>query len=228
MCRSSAEPAPVPAVQRGPAVDAELLSVRDRPADASRCRTARKVFAGQRAEGFYVDLGSIFDLGCAPPDSVVAHLIPIPDVVLGVNATKDLNVHTIALQLPKKQLTHGDMPTDDEGIPFSGDRRVDDGGRRSAFAYFNHGATTAQPGEPRTVRPQVSRLGNPLFNEVLVPMERKDDWNAGPADERRANTPTACCTRSCPVAARPLSGMFPKLADSGQLPGKRRDLAAVC
>ena len=36
-----------------------------------------KVFAGQRAEGFYVDLGSIFDLGALRPIQS-AHLIPIP------------------------------------------------------------------------------------------------------------------------------------------------------
>ncbi len=31
---------------------------------------------------------------------------------------------------------------------------------------------------------QVSRLGNPLFNEVIVPMARKDEWNASdPSDD---------------------------------------------
>ena len=63
-----------------------------------------KVFAGQRAEGFYVDLGSIFDLGALRPIQS-AHLIPIPGSAAAVNATKDLNVHTIALQIPKTLLT---------------------------------------------------------------------------------------------------------------------------
>ncbi len=30
---------------------------------------------------------------------------------------------------------------------------------------------------------QVSRLGNPLFNEVLVPMGKKDYWNTQPPDD---------------------------------------------
>ena len=53
-----------------------------------------KVFAGQRAEGFYVDLGSIFDLGALRPVQNL-HLLPLASAQ-GVNATKDLNVHSIA------------------------------------------------------------------------------------------------------------------------------------
>jgi hypothetical protein len=46
----------------------------------------RKVFAGQRAEGFNVDLGSIFDLGTLRPFQM-AHLIPSATAV-GVNGTQ--------------------------------------------------------------------------------------------------------------------------------------------
>jgi hypothetical protein len=70
------------------------------------------VFAGQRAEGFYVDLGSIFDLGVLRPfaaDHILSNLIT---TMSGVNATKALNVHSIAIQVPKDQLTgNGQMPT---------------------------------------------------------------------------------------------------------------------
>src|SRR5450755_36083 len=69
------------------------------------------VFAGQRREGFYVDLGSIFDLGVLRPFQN-AHLIPLP-AVGGVDSSKHLNVHTIAIQIPKTHLTPGGMnPTD--------------------------------------------------------------------------------------------------------------------
>src|SRR4051812_6857122 len=54
----------------------------------------RRVFAGQRAEGFYVDLGSIFDLGALRPFQNL-HLIPMA-AMPGINATKQVNVHTIA------------------------------------------------------------------------------------------------------------------------------------
>src|SRR5436190_234942 len=71
----------------------------------------RKVFAGQRAEGFNVDLGSIFDLGALRPFNML-HLIPSAAAV-GVNGTQGLNVHSIAIQVPKTDLTKGHKkPTD--------------------------------------------------------------------------------------------------------------------
>src|SRR5437870_193737 len=57
-----------------------------------------KVFAGQRNDGFYVDLGAIFDLGDLRPFQNL-HLIPSQQAA-GVDATKTLNIHTIALQVP--------------------------------------------------------------------------------------------------------------------------------
>ena len=63
--------------------------------------------AGQRAEGFYVDLGSIFDLADLRPFQNL-HLIPSP-AAPGVNGTQGLNVHTIAIQVPKKKLTEVEM-----------------------------------------------------------------------------------------------------------------------
>src|SRR5712664_928062 len=50
-----------------------------------------RVFAGQRAEGFYVDLGSIFDLATLRPCQNL-HLIPTP-AQPGVNGTQGYNVH---------------------------------------------------------------------------------------------------------------------------------------
>src|SRR3989304_1731934 len=74
-------------------------------AGAHRLSGARKVFAGQRDEGFFVDLGSIFDLGGLRPFNP-AHLIPLP-AMPGKDDTKGYNVHTIALQGPKTDLTAG-------------------------------------------------------------------------------------------------------------------------
>src|SRR5690242_5642357 len=66
-----------------------------------------KVFAGQRAEGFYVDLGAIFDLGNLRPfqnlhNQYGMHVFSKP--APGVNATNQLNVHSIAIQVPTRQL----------------------------------------------------------------------------------------------------------------------------
>jgi Domain of unknown function (DUF4331) len=71
----------------------------------------RKVFTGQRAEGFFVDLGSIFDLATLRPFQNL-HLIPSAAAV-GVNGTQGLNAHTIAIQVPLTDLTKGHKkPTD--------------------------------------------------------------------------------------------------------------------
>ena len=55
----------VPAVQRRAALDPELRGAR--AAAVHTLGAAIKVFAGQRSEGFFVDLGAIFDLGNIRP-----------------------------------------------------------------------------------------------------------------------------------------------------------------
>src|SRR6202046_4298633 len=70
------------------------------------------VFAGQRAEQFYVDLGSIFDLLDLRPlqsANVFAHALGLPNQP-GVNTTNHLNVHTIAIQVPISELVHRREP----------------------------------------------------------------------------------------------------------------------
>ena len=125
------------------------------------------VFAGQRAEGFYVDLGSIFDLGNLRPIqelNVYAKALGLASMP-GVNATKYLNVHSIALQVPISKITEHDRPV--IGVWTSASRQ-------RVGIRDSHGGDWTWSG-PET---QVSRLGNPLFNEVLVPMSKKDYWNS--------------------------------------------------
>jgi hypothetical protein len=134
-----------------------------------------KVFCGQRNEGFYVDLGSIFDLGALRPIEGL-HLIPVPGSAAAVNATKELNVHSIALQIPKRLLTRDGSTPSDASKPFSVIGVWTTASRQRV--HFEHPAPNWQS-NPANFGPwtQVSRLGNPLFNEVLVPMEKKDEWN---------------------------------------------------
>ena len=64
-------------------------------------------FAGQRAEGFYVDLGAIFDLGNLRPfqgDHAGWSGTGLPAMAAGVNSTDKVNVHSLALQIPISQL----------------------------------------------------------------------------------------------------------------------------
>jgi hypothetical protein len=137
----------------------------------------RKVFAGQRGESFHVDLGSIFDLGTLRPFQNL-HLIPSA-AAAGVNGTQATNVHTIALQVPKTDLTVGGHdPKDPQaqdsviGVYASASRQ------RSKVWDDNSGWQWHGPFR------QVSRLANPLFNEVIVPMAKKDRWNrVDPSDD---------------------------------------------
>ena len=136
-----------------------------------------KFFAGQRAEAFYVDLGAVFDLGDLRPfEQLHTHFgLNVPELTRpapGVNATKAVNVHSIAIQIPKTDLTRdGSNPTDPAN-PKSVIGVWTTASRRQARILSSDGNTTESG--PNV---QVSRLGNPLINEVLVPMERKDYWN---------------------------------------------------
>ena len=134
----------------------------------------RRVFAGQRQDAFFVDLGSIFDLGALRPLNE-AHLISMPNMN-GVNGLQGFNVHSIAIQVPIRDLTRdGKKPRSVNskkaviGVWSTASRRksrVFDS-KRSKFVGFG-------PWK------QVSRLANPLVNEVVIPMAEKDAWNARP------------------------------------------------
>jgi Domain of unknown function (DUF4331) len=137
------------------------------------------VFAGQRNDPFFVDIGSIFDLGDLRPIENL-HLIPTA-AAPGVDTLQTLNVHSIAIQIPITRLTRdGSMPTNALspkaviGVWGSASRRklrISDGAHQER--------SEAGPWV------QVSRLGSPLFNEVIVPMSRKDEWNARePVDDK--------------------------------------------
>jgi hypothetical protein len=135
-----------------------------------------KVFAGQRAEGFYVDLGSIFDLGALRPFQEL-HLIPLP-AAPGVNAPAILNVHSIAIQVPITSLTStGTKPSPTNSAATIG---VWTTASRQKASVAGADGTTAGPWT------QVSRLGNPLVNEVLISMGSKDYWNSqAPAGDKQ-------------------------------------------
>jgi hypothetical protein len=133
--------------------------------------SGERVFAGQRAEGFFVDLGSVFDLGTLRPFQSL-HLIPTANAP-GVDSLAQANVHTIAIEIPISRLTkRGRVPTD----PMDENATIGVWGA----AYRQKGGIREPGQKPSFVGPwmQVSRLGNPLFNEVIVPMAKKDRWNA--------------------------------------------------
>jgi len=187
--------------------------------------TGQTVFAGPRADGFYVDLGSIFDLGTLRPFAS-AHLIPTPPTTTGVDGTSGFNVHTIAIQVPITELTStGKLPT---GV---NDPNATIGIWSSASRRQVEVFETDQYGVPRAelVGPwyQVSRLGNPLINEVMIPLLQKDFWNyQAPVNDSQFlssyNSPQLQGLR--PVL---YPGVFPNLAAYSASNSTRPDLVAI-
>ena len=162
-------------------------------------RGGRRVFAGQRADGFFVDLGSIFDLGTLRPFQDL-HLIPTA-AAPGVNGLQGLNVHTIAIQVPITDLTRSRPKSVMDPAAVIGVWA--NASRRRVRVFDERSGTTRGVGHFR----QVSRLANPLFNEVIVPMARKDRWNA---QEPREDSAFARYV-SDPELARLLPVLYPKV-----------------
>ncbi len=178
----------------------------------------RLVFAGQRAEGFNVDLGSIFDLATLRPFQM-AHLIPSATAV-GVNGTQGLNVHTIAIQVPITDLTRKhDRPTD----VMSKDATIGvwaSASRQRVRVYSSETGRSSYAGQFR----QVSRLGNPLFNEVIVPMAEKDRWNADNPYEDKKYAKYVAKPELAGLLPVLYPGVFPNLAAYTK---PRADLLAI-
>jgi hypothetical protein len=165
------------------------------------------VFAGQRNDGFFVDLGAIFDLGDIR-ELQPHHLIPSA-AGTSVDPLKSQNIHTIAIKVPISMLTRdGSTPSDPlSSVSVLGIWSA--ASRRKVQVRDDNGNGTKASG-PWV---QVSRLGNPLFNEVIVHIGDKDRWNAvDPIDdagefESYVNQPELA--RLLPVL---YPGVFPHLA----------------
>jgi hypothetical protein len=117
-----------------------------------------RVFAGQREDAFFVDL-NVFDLLAVPPADTNNQ-----DSLAG------FNVHSIAIEVPIASLTSNgtrpNAPSDANaviGVWSTASRRIV--GSRSL----------TMTGPPWV---QVSRLGQPLVNEVVIPLGAKDLFNS--------------------------------------------------
>jgi hypothetical protein len=167
---------------------------------------AGKVFAGQRAEGFYVDLGAVFDLADLRPFEDLNAFGHLPKAD-GVNATKSVNVHSIAIQVPKRHLTKGQSVI---GVWTTASRQKV---RLATEEEANVGPYV-----------QISRLGNPLFNEVLVPMSKKDYWNTQPPKDDKQFASGVTHPELAALLPAIYPNVFPHLAAYGK---DRADLVAI-
>ncbi|MGH2714549.1 MAG: DUF4331 domain-containing protein [Thermoleophilaceae bacterium] len=123
-----------------------------------------QVFVGQRDDAFFIDLGMTFDL-INFRDATTGNAGGYKDDVAGYS------VHSFVLKLPEKALTRNgksvsgaDASNAAVGVWASTERRkleVTDGRDRGGAGPWV----------------QVNRLGNPLINELFIPISRKDEFN---------------------------------------------------
>ncbi len=132
--------------------------------------TGEKIFCGPVDDPFFVDLGGVFDLGQTR----------IPGAP-GADAARDgvagFNVHAIALQIPITTLQKDGKDFEFATSILDGDFVI------GVWSATSRPAVTVLRSDGQ--RPdvsgdwvQVSRVGMPLTNEVVIPIGDKDLWNA--------------------------------------------------
>jgi uncharacterized protein DUF4331 len=217
---------PCPPCNIGPLSTPDYLSL-VREATVTLGRTT--LYAGQRAEGFYVDLGAVFDLGILRPFEELHTTFGLSNTGLGqmaagVQSTAGVNVHSIVLQVPITDLTaNHNRP-----------RKVTDPG--SVLGVW----TTANrqkaviletpPGQSLASGPfvQVSRLGNPLVNEVVIALAQKDYWNSqAPAGDSQFAARYTNPELSGLLPVLYPGPVFPNLAAFNKTGAPRNDLVAI-
>jgi hypothetical protein len=209
----------VPPCNIGPLSTPDYASLVAAALQHNQSVTGLPVFAGQRAEGFYVDLGAVFDLGDLRPFEA-AHIGSSLANMPGVNSTDVVNVHTLAIQVPITRLTANGRtpsgvsdPTAVIGMWTSASRQAVRAIEPRAGVQFNAGPFV-----------QVSRLGNPLFNEVLIPLAKKDYWNAQPPADDSQFAPFVLDPGLAQLLPILYPGVFNNLATYAK---PRADLAAI-
>ena len=126
-----------------------------------------RVFAGQRDEGFYIDVGGAFDTLKLKSIGATG----------GVDSTAGFNVSTIAIEVPIQELTRtGNVPSG----PTASDAVIGVwavSGRKKISVLRSDPSDDNQ--DDLMVGPfqQVSRLGSPLVNELVIPLKFKDKFN---------------------------------------------------
>ena len=154
--QEAARPREDAAEQHRPALDPELPQPGREGASSRPDGTS--IFAGQRDDAFYGDIGSIFDL--------VGFRKGTGNAGGGKDFFAGYAVHAIALQIPISELKAKNSTI---GVWSSTERQ-----NVTVDGKLHRGWT------------QVSRIGNPLVNEVVVPTPFKDAWNRSAAGERQA------------------------------------------
>jgi len=182
---------------------------------AGFCATPGKLFVGQRAEGFAVNLGTIFDLVNAPAGLITSEANPcVPagstracrDVA--PNTIGNKNVTTLSLEIPASCLTNAAGGTVIGGWTSASVRQA---------RVINPTATYTVPAREGGAWTQVSRLGMPLVNEVVIGVPDKDKFNTSEPKDDLANFAPYVLTPTLPQLINVLFGVAPPVANRGDL-----------
>jgi len=134
-----------------------------------------QVFAGQRSDPFFGDIGDIFDL--------VAIRKGTGDAGGGKDFFAGYAVHSIELQIPISQV---DTSSHVIGVWSAADRLRASVGDQNGKRHKKTRKTSRKNDDNQGNWVQVSRLGNPLINEVIIGTDDKDLWNRlSPAADKR-------------------------------------------
>ncbi|MBA2377981.1 MAG: DUF4331 domain-containing protein [Blastocatellia bacterium] len=131
-----------------------------------------RVFAGQRDESFFIDLGGVFD----------GLNLRTVQATGGIDTLRTYNVNSIAIEVPIGHVTRsGAIPTSTTAA----DAVV------GIWSTASRQKVTVLNPDPKARGPftQVSRLGNPLVNELIVPLGLKDAFNASEPTQDAALVP---------------------------------------
>jgi hypothetical protein len=127
--------------------------------------TGEKIFCGPVDDPFFVDLGGIFDLGNIRPQSAIDGLAKY-------------NTHAIVIQAPIATLQKDGKTAAQATSILDSDFVIGVWASASRQAMRTL-STNGNPVASYTGNyVQVSRLGMPLTNEVIIPIGQKDRWNA--------------------------------------------------
>ncbi|MCC7030760.1 MAG: DUF4331 domain-containing protein [Chitinophagaceae bacterium] len=129
--------------------------------------SGENVFCGPADDAFFVDLGGIFDLGDAPRQGGA--------VIRDGLARR--NVHSICLEIDIATLQKTGLNVNQAANILDGDFVIGvwaSASRQATRTLSNAGGNPAYNGN----WVQVSRLGMPLTNEAVIPVGKKDLWNA--------------------------------------------------
>lgn len=187
-----------------------------------RLPSGETVFAGQRNDGFFADLGAVFDLADVRPFQNL-HIAPMAASAAVDTLKSGINVHTIALQIPIRHLTRdGSIPTD----PASAISTIGVWGAASRRKMQLRG-DGPRPKAESGPWVQVSRLGMPLYNELLVPLGKKDEWNRSQPHGDKNYSQGVFHPELSRLLPSLYHGVFPNLGKLAAAKTPRADMAAI-